>query len=206
MADMAYAVVTFKNNDVSELPSNWLDEDVEQASCWWPTNFKNISTLIAKRFEPDKESWDYLPVTVEKFCSTLIILLQDEKISAAFLPFLFVTFFPATLEKARKVAEDANYKTTDDDELGKGRRTIVRKKRYSGSSSEDAENQKLHQTLKRTKPRNARKYSPLYSCGMLYLTNFSKSKHQFTICRSKHTLRLACDLEQLRHRTRICRV
>lgn len=72
---MAYAVVTFHDNEVSEVPFNWLETNDDEPSCWWPAHCKNVSTLIAKRSEPDKKSWDNLPVTIKKFCSTHISLL-----------------------------------------------------------------------------------------------------------------------------------
>ncbi|XP_071578849.1 uncharacterized protein [Temnothorax nylanderi] len=128
---MAYAVVIFKgDNEVSEVPSNWLETNVEESLCWWPVHCKNASTLIAKRSEPNKKSWDKLPVTIEKYCTSY--------------------------EKARKVAEDASYVTTDDDQLGKGRRPVM-PIRKSSSSSEDAENENQSKTFKRIKPRDPRR-------------------------------------------------
>ncbi|XP_071653230.1 uncharacterized protein [Temnothorax longispinosus] len=128
---MAYAVVIFKgDNEVFEVPSNWLETNVEESLCWWPVHCKNASTLIAKRSKPNKKSWDKLPVTIEKYCTSY--------------------------EKARKVAEDANYVTTDDDQLGKGRRQVMPIRSLS-SSSEDAENENQSKTFKRIKPRNPRR-------------------------------------------------
>lgn len=72
---MAYAVVTFNDNEVSEVSSNWLEKNDDESSCWWLANCKNVSTLISKRSEPDKKSWDNLPVTIEKFCNTHTSLL-----------------------------------------------------------------------------------------------------------------------------------
>ncbi|XP_077262550.1 uncharacterized protein LOC143897617 [Temnothorax americanus] len=125
---MAYAVVIFKgDNEVSEVPSNWLETNVEESLCWWPVHCKNASALIAKRSEPNKKSWDKLPVTIEKYCTSY--------------------------EKARKVAENANYATTDDDQLGKGRRQLM-PIQNSSSSFEDLENENQSKTFKRIKPRN----------------------------------------------------
>lgn len=48
-------------------------------------------------------------------------------------------FLLASLETARKSAADANYHTTDDERLGKGRRQHVQYHRYS-SDEEDYDN------------------------------------------------------------------
>ncbi|KAL6420673.1 hypothetical protein ACFW04_014277 [Cataglyphis niger] len=39
----------------SELPSNWLETNGDKSSRWWSANCKNVSTLTAKRSEPNKK-------------------------------------------------------------------------------------------------------------------------------------------------------
>ncbi|XP_026830464.1 uncharacterized protein LOC113563263 [Ooceraea biroi] len=99
-----FAVVTFHDDTTSEVPSNWLiDFDEDGSSCWWPpSNTKNLSTLISKRIEPVKSTWQRLSVNLGRFCNTL--------------------------EKARKIAEDSQYTSANEEELGRGRRKRFSKK------------------------------------------------------------------------------
>ncbi|GAB1866388.1 hypothetical protein CAJAP_07467 [Camponotus japonicus] len=67
---------------------------------------KNVPSLISKRINPDIQTWQLLPVTVEKYCPSV--------------------------EKARKIAEDKNYTSCEESQLGKGFRTkIPNKQIYS---------------------------------------------------------------------------
>jgi len=67
---MAYTVVSFCDDElVSEVPTNWLQEDGNNYLCWWPPAImKNVPSLISKRINPDIQTWQLLPVTVEKYC------------------------------------------------------------------------------------------------------------------------------------------
>lgn len=68
---MAYAVVSFCEDElVSEIPTNWLQKDVgNNYLCWWPpNNMKNVPSLISKRINPDVQTWQLVPVNVEKYC------------------------------------------------------------------------------------------------------------------------------------------
>lgn len=73
---MAYAVVCFIDNTVSEVPTNWIHEDENETMCWWPPiSIKNVSTLISKRVDPDKKSWNFISVTIQKyFCKNNLSL------------------------------------------------------------------------------------------------------------------------------------
>lgn len=52
---MSYAVVRFiKDNDYSEVPSLWLNE--ERNRCWWP-KVKNVSQYINRKMIPDPTTW-----------------------------------------------------------------------------------------------------------------------------------------------------
>lgn len=82
---MAYAVVTFNDESVSEVPANWLEPSTEEENqCWWPPHSKGVAALIAKRVEPDKLSWRLLTVKIEKWCRAYILYFCDF--------FEFVTF------------------------------------------------------------------------------------------------------------------
>ncbi|XP_036144337.1 uncharacterized protein LOC114255275 [Monomorium pharaonis] len=112
---MAYAVVTFDDDLVSEVP----------------TNMKNVPSLISKRTDPDIQTWQLLTVNIEKYC--------------------------ASLDKARKIADDKNYTSCEESQLGKGCRTkIPNKQIYSDDDSEeDKENEKNKQVkTKRNKRLN----------------------------------------------------
>ena len=74
---MAYIVVTFDDQTISEVPYNWLESKSDELSlCWWPTNFKNISSLIMKRAEPDEKTWQLLSVTIEKWYRTYLYFIK----------------------------------------------------------------------------------------------------------------------------------
>lgn len=123
---MAYAVVIFNNNDASEVSSNWLETNDGKPSCWWPANCKNISTLIKKRSEPDKNGIVCLLLSRNFAVRILFYYRIKEYLNyKIFVVFIYIKYFLASLEKARKVAENANYVTTDDDQLGKGRRKVI---------------------------------------------------------------------------------
>lgn len=71
--------------------------------------------------------------------------------------------FADTWEKARKIAEDPSYKTTDDENLGKGCRTKYDKNRCSSSSESENYNKDI-EASNRTKGKkknikSKRKYS-----------------------------------------------
>ncbi|KAK4880190.1 hypothetical protein RN001_008336 [Aquatica leii] len=88
-----YAVVLFsdENNMTSEIPTSWLCD--ANSKCRWPPNCKNPTLLMKKGIKPDK-SWGTFKVRVESYCSTL--------------------------QKARMRAENINYETTEDEDLGRG--------------------------------------------------------------------------------------
>lgn len=64
-----YAVVKFigdeDSNSFSEVPSIWLTEN--NTKCWWPILTKNV--LIAKKAEPNTETWKKFEILVECFYS-----------------------------------------------------------------------------------------------------------------------------------------
>ncbi|XP_011690495.1 PREDICTED: uncharacterized protein LOC105451621 [Wasmannia auropunctata] len=108
-----FAVVTFDDASTSEVPTNWLIDEEDGSSCWWPpSNTKNLSTLISKRVDPIKSTWQKLNVIMERTCDTL--------------------------EKARKVAEDSQYTSVDEENLGRGRRKRFSKKLYIYDTDEDS--------------------------------------------------------------------
>lgn len=71
-----FAVVTFDDDSTSEVPSNWvIDSDEDGPRCWWPpSNTKNLSTLVSKRVEPVKSTWQRLNVNLGRFCSMKIFI------------------------------------------------------------------------------------------------------------------------------------
>ncbi|XP_071575507.1 uncharacterized protein [Temnothorax nylanderi] len=129
---MAYAVVCFIDNTVSEVPTNWIHEDDNEVMCWWPpTSVKNVSTLISKRADPDKKSWSLISVKIQKYF--------------------------ASVEKARKAAEDDNYTSTDDQRMGKGQR---KKKPIHVNHSDTDENEERNNDKKnrRSSSKNMKVY------------------------------------------------
>ncbi|XP_033219185.1 uncharacterized protein LOC117174308 [Belonocnema kinseyi] len=67
--------------------------------CWWPdTENKNLVTnLISSKAEVNKDTWRQLAVEFDKY--------------------------PSTYQSARRRTTDANYQTTDENNLGRGNRT-----------------------------------------------------------------------------------
>ncbi|XP_032690718.1 uncharacterized protein LOC116853669 isoform X2 [Odontomachus brunneus] len=121
---MAYVVVCFADNSVSEVPTNWLYEYEGDTMCWWPPpSIKNTSMLISKCVDPDKKSWNLMSVTVQKY---------------------FVS-----LEKARDAAANDNYISTDDQCLGKGhRKKISNTLIHSDADEERNHDKKSYRTSK----------------------------------------------------------
>ena len=65
-----FAVVTFEDKSTSEVPTNWLIDSEDVPMSWWPpSNTKNLSSLISKRIEPNKSTWQKLNITLERICS-----------------------------------------------------------------------------------------------------------------------------------------
>ncbi|XP_031328237.1 uncharacterized protein LOC116159405 [Photinus pyralis] len=102
---MSYAVVTFLNNDdeetdeyySSEIPMSWLCEN--NTKCWWPAQSKNVTSLITREVPPNTDKWD----------------LEEIK----------VDILGVSLEKARKLADNLDYVSTDDAEKGRGKRKVT---------------------------------------------------------------------------------
>ncbi|XP_036140622.1 uncharacterized protein LOC105834614 isoform X2 [Monomorium pharaonis] len=93
-----YVVVQFlREGTFSEIPTSWLTKDFTQ--CRWPTT-KNVTFFIKNNRSPETD-WSLLNVKVECHCETL--------------------------EKAQKIAEDANYAISHD-ETRKRKRIIYIKK------------------------------------------------------------------------------
>ncbi|XP_018360779.1 PREDICTED: uncharacterized protein LOC108759712 [Trachymyrmex cornetzi] len=110
--DQPFAIARFLESDTfSEVPSNWLYEEKNKILCWWPVKVKNVTSYISNRIPPDESTWEMCEVEIETYCDTW--------------------------EKARKIADDPMYRTTDDEDLGKGRRTKINNTRFS-SSPEDS--------------------------------------------------------------------
>ncbi|CAH0556700.1 unnamed protein product [Brassicogethes aeneus] len=90
-----YAIVRFvETNDFSEIPNNWIqNRNSEKITCKWPPpTVKNTNSLIKSRCSPGID-WLSYEIEILKYCDTL--------------------------EKARKLAEDADY-TSSDEILGRG--------------------------------------------------------------------------------------
>lgn len=115
-----FAVVKFLDDagefPYSEVPTEWLSKFVDENNneeyfmCWWPRGSeKNVSSLISSKAKVDETNWIQLSVEFDKYWSTL--------------------------RSARKRAEDSNYQTTDENNLGKG----FRRKRVREFSSDDEE-------------------------------------------------------------------
>lgn len=123
--EKSYAVVRFLESDTfSEVPSNWLCKEKDKNLCWWPIKVKNITSYISNRISPDEAIWELSEVEIETYCDTW--------------------------EKARKIADDPMYKTTDDESLGKGQRTKFDNAKYS-SPPKIKKKKKLKTTLKAIK-------------------------------------------------------
>lgn len=65
-----YVVVQFveekgEKGDVSVIPTSWLKEN--ETKCLWPTNSKNIRTLIIRQQQPQDNWAEYSCITHEKF-------------------------------------------------------------------------------------------------------------------------------------------
>ncbi|XP_011858238.1 PREDICTED: uncharacterized protein LOC105555808 [Vollenhovia emeryi] len=130
-----YAIVKFQENSTfSEVPTNWLESSKNGVKCWWPTKIKNVTSSIANRYTPDKTTWDLCDIEIEQFCDTW--------------------------EKARKIAEDPTYKTTDDEQMGKGCRVKYDNRHSSSSESEISKNicAKNKNTKKKKHTKSLRKY------------------------------------------------
>ncbi|XP_039315459.1 uncharacterized protein LOC105198146 isoform X2 [Solenopsis invicta] len=94
-----YVVIQFlKEGTYSEIPTLWLTKDFTR--CRWPPT-KNVNFFIKKNYPPEVD-WSYFDVRVECHCETL--------------------------EKARTIAENANYSISCDEIRGRGKRIIYKKK------------------------------------------------------------------------------
>ncbi|XP_076670009.1 uncharacterized protein LOC143369666 isoform X2 [Andrena cerasifolii] len=99
-------VVQFEDGSYSELPINWIIDDCDSALtyCWWPpSNIKNLSSLMTRKATVNPKTWQKHCVSIINVCSTLA--------------------------KARQIAENSDYCTTDDNK-GKGRRTKFLNSKY----------------------------------------------------------------------------
>ncbi|KAB0794566.1 hypothetical protein PPYR_11405, partial [Photinus pyralis] len=113
---MAYAVVSFTRTDdveeedctTSEIPMAWLFEN--NTKCWWPSHSKNVGSLISRNVSPNIQKWS---------------IEHDIVVEAV----------GVSLEKARKLAKDNNYVSSDDANKGRGKRQIINPSKFS--SDED---------------------------------------------------------------------
>lgn len=122
-----FAVVYFQNEDCySEVPVSWLTSDQKQ--CWWPNCFKPKSRMVRGDIpNNDDEAWVLYDVRFETYaCEYLLILFK-------YLLYKY-KLLTATLESARKKAEEPGYVTGNDNSLGPRQR---KNKNYDSSSSSD---------------------------------------------------------------------
>lgn len=103
-----YAVVKFLSDcSFSEIPTVWISEENDMIHCWWPPRNANCANLITNCASPIFNTWSKHKVEIIKYCSSL--------------------------ESARRSASDANYNTTDEERLGRGKRSHMPTSRYSSS-------------------------------------------------------------------------
>ncbi|XP_071574353.1 uncharacterized protein [Temnothorax nylanderi] len=119
-----YAVVKFKSySSYSEIPTAWLiisdDDNNKYQQCWWPPRTTNSALAIANCANPNPNTWSRFEVEFIKYCSSY--------------------------ETARKSAADSNYETTDEERLGRGKRSHVPHNPYE-SDEEDDINQQTRKT------------------------------------------------------------
>lgn len=62
---------------------------------------------------------------------------------------IFLSFFTASLESARKHATNGNYNTTDEDQLGKGKRQHLKNTRYESTEEGESEEDELIEKKKK---------------------------------------------------------
>ncbi|XP_071573175.1 uncharacterized protein [Temnothorax nylanderi] len=106
-----YAVVQFLADlTYSEIPITWIQKDDSQ--CWWPPRTSNCPQMIANCESPDCKTWATHKINVVKLCTSL--------------------------ESARKHAADAQYQTTDEERLGRGKRQHVPYNRFSSDPEESS--------------------------------------------------------------------
>ncbi|KAM0727249.1 hypothetical protein ACS0PU_006581 [Formica fusca] len=161
---MSFAVVIFDNNEVSEVPDNWLIDKGGEDYCWWPpAHMKNLTSLIANCVKPNESTWSLLHVTVEKYCNTI--------------------------EKARRIAEDSQYSSTDDAELGKGYRKHRPAKKYLNISSSDNESNEEIATSEKNKT------TKLPCIPPLLVQHYNNSKNQNITTKSIRSSQSNHDLE-----------
>lgn len=63
----------------------------------------------------------------------------------------FFFFFTASLESARRHATNGNYNTTDEEQLGRGKRPHLKNTRYDSSEEEECEEDEPVEKKSRTK-------------------------------------------------------
>ncbi|XP_076236191.1 uncharacterized protein LOC143180384 [Calliopsis andreniformis] len=99
-----YAVICFtEEQGLSEIPQNWL---IHNCLCWWPpNNTKNLSTLITKRIVPNTNTWQKIPIKITKLNQTL--------------------------QNARKIVEDSDCISTDDQKVEEKHRKKISKWQFS---------------------------------------------------------------------------
>lgn len=64
---------------------------------------------------------------------------------------IFLSFFTASLESARRHATNGNYDTTDEEQLGRGKRPHLKNTRYDSSVEEECEEDEPVKKKSRTK-------------------------------------------------------
>ncbi|XP_048514942.1 uncharacterized protein LOC125501871 [Athalia rosae] len=98
---------------VSEVSACWLRISDNKAQCWWPERSKNVASLISSCSPPVESKWVLYNVEIERYCSNL--------------------------DKARKVAGNPTYTSTDDELLGRGKRITMPQQDQSTSDEESTD-------------------------------------------------------------------
>lgn len=137
METKKFAVVYLPSEKIySEVPVSWFSDDNTQ--CWWPKSV-NATTYMIRGELPNKSTWELHDIEIETYCCEYLhisCIFFNTKILQLFTvqyvnPKLFVHLFSATLESARRKAEDPSYLTSEEglEVTGRGRRkkkTIIR--------------------------------------------------------------------------------
>lgn len=86
--DCEYVVGEFAlDNDISEIPSNWLTTDDDGfLETWWPPSGENIPKLIKERTPPSEDSWETYRIDILAKCG------KEKHIMSLLIAF-FMTFF-----------------------------------------------------------------------------------------------------------------
>ncbi|KAK4882455.1 hypothetical protein RN001_005774 [Aquatica leii] len=143
---MAFAVVAFdeEKESYSEVPVSWLTKN--NTMCWWP-KFKTPSNYMIRGVQPNPSSWILCKVKVEGF-------------------------YP-TLEKARKMAQDRDY-TSSEENIRKRKR-----RRYSDIEYQDSTSGEEHSTTRSVTP------PPQMIEGTLTVTDFNNMPFIMRTCEKK---------------------